>query len=259
MKKINLCVFLFSILWLCATTVFAVEKSVILFGVTSNYRPYSFVDSSGTMHGFCVEFAKLLCDRMQATCQFQSLPFDQLFPALRENKINAAIGAITITPERQKEFNFTLPYMPSNASFIALKNTTYVLGQLVNPEIGVQIGSLYANYLLQNYPDATIKTYQDANQIIAALRQKQIELAMVDAPAANYWVNQLPNDLRLVGSPINLNLSLGIMLNKNDPQLLAQLNAAILVVTKSPAFTDLIKTYFTRYDSTAVQQTELSQ
>lgn len=258
MKKTILYAFLFLIVMIYASSVFAAQQPVIIFGITFNYLPFSYVDSKGNVYGFSVSFTQLLCKQLNSVCEYRPMVFDDLFTALQDNKIDAAAAAITITPARQQNFNFTVPVLPSTASFIGLKQaniaapitaTATTTANNINKKIviGVQTGSLYPEYLSQTYPGVVIKEYARSDVLIASLAQNQIDFAMMDTPTAEYWVNQAYDNLRLVGDPIDLNLSIGIMLNKNNPQLLAQLNSAILTVTKSPEFADLLSTYFTYY------------
>ncbi|HBC0466374.1 TPA: transporter substrate-binding domain-containing protein [Legionella pneumophila subsp. fraseri] len=42
------------------------------------------------------------------------MTFDTLFSELANDKIDLAIAVITITNERQQQYLFSLPYLPSN-------------------------------------------------------------------------------------------------------------------------------------------------
>lgn len=255
MKKIILCLLLLPIIWFSCQNAFADDKPTIVLGVRYDYRPFSFVDSMGAVQGFGVAFSQLLCKQMNVICQYQPMKFTELFQALKENKIDAALGGITISPEREKEFNFTIPYLPSPFSFVGLKKAgvpdqTQITPTLFNNAvIGVEVDSVYPKILLSKYTNVTIKTYPTSFDLIAALNDKKVDYVIMDTPAANYWVNQDFNVFYLVGSAINVNLYIGIMLNKNNVQLRDQLNAAIITVCKTEQFSDLLKTFFTGYNS----------
>lgn len=255
MKKIVLSLLLFPIIWFFCQNAFADDRPTIVFGVRYDSPPFTFVDSMGYVQGFGIAFSQLLCKQMNMICQYRPMLFSELFQALKENKIDAALGGITISPMREQEFDFTVPFLPSPFSFIALKKTgvpdqTQITPSLFNNAIiGVLEDSVYPKILLSKYVSVTIKTYPTTFALIAALNNQEVNYVIMDTPVAVYWVNQNFNTFYLVGSPIRTNLYIGIMLNKNNPQLLNQLNAAIITVTKTQQFSDLLETFFTGYNA----------
>jgi hypothetical protein len=75
-------------------------------------------------------------------------------------------------------------------------------------------------------------------------RMVRIDYAFLDTPVAHYWENQSPRRLYVVGKPYDLQIGIGIMINKNKPVLRAKMNAAILSITKSDTYAELLKTFF---------------
>ncbi|KTD43787.1 transporter substrate-binding domain-containing protein [Legionella oakridgensis] len=73
--------------------------------------------------GFDIDLMIEICKRINLQCDFIPMPFDNLFSSIQERKIDLAIAAITITPAREAEFLFSLPYLESNGHFLALRKS----------------------------------------------------------------------------------------------------------------------------------------
>ncbi len=64
----------------------------------------------GELEGFDIDVMKAIGQAAGLTVKFQSLPFDGIIPGLQAGTVDAAISAITITPERAKTISFSRPY-----------------------------------------------------------------------------------------------------------------------------------------------------
>ncbi len=236
----------------------AAEQQTIVFAITPNYMPYNYVDSLGYAHGFDVSFVQLLCVQMNAVCKFKPMKFEDLFGAVKDHQVDAAVAAITITTERKTDFAFTFPYLINTASFIAIKKPDVPqLNQITNEilqgkTVGVQTRSIHPLFILAIFPPVKLKSYTNSEELVAALINNEVDFIVMDTPATRYWVNQAVGNLYVVGTPFNLNLSMGIMVNKDNPKLLAQLNQAILIVANSTQFLDLFYTFFQGYNNTNI-------
>lgn len=226
-------------------------QPTLVFGTTEAYVPFAALDSAGAVYGFSVSFSRMLCKEMEVRCIYKPMVFKDFFSALSEHKIDAAIGAIAITKERQEKFAFTLPYLISQASNIAkiipgqkpLKKVTLQLAQ--NKIFGIQTKSIFADKFAEHYPNLRSKSYNSVVEMIEALQKGEVDFIILDTPVANYWVNtEVASQFYIVGKPFNVHSGIGIMLNKDNPKLLAKLNQAIMKVTQSNDYRRLLQTFF---------------
>ena len=95
------------------------------------------------------------------------------------NKIDLAIGGISISRERENEFIFSNPYLPGNGTFLVLAtspcNTIDDLENydLEKKKIGIVNGSTYENYLVEHYSTAfSIISFPGPSAMILALINK---------------------------------------------------------------------------------------
>ena len=75
-------------------------------GTEGNYPPFSFYNADGRLTGFEVDLGNRLCDIIDASCQWETMKFNDLIPALLEGRIDAIMGSVAITAERRKRLIF---------------------------------------------------------------------------------------------------------------------------------------------------------
>lgn len=78
------------------------------------------------LEGFDIDLMNAIGKEVGLNIVFESMPFDGLIPALQSNTIDAAIGGITITPERAKSVRFSSPYFKAGLA-IAVQQSNEVI------------------------------------------------------------------------------------------------------------------------------------
>ena len=83
----------------------------LVVGTAADYVPFSFYNNQFQLDGFDIKLAEALGQQMGVTVQFKDFAFDGLLDAMRLGQIDAAIGAISVTPERQQLVDFSNVYI----------------------------------------------------------------------------------------------------------------------------------------------------
>jgi polar amino acid transport system substrate-binding protein len=136
----RLCRFLFAALVLAVCLAasglvsFAAERREVqsLRVAVYNVPPYGFVDSDGSMSGASVDLWRRVAGEME--WHYQLIPvsdMEAILGGLEQGRFDAAIGAITITPERAARVDFSYPAHRSGVA-IALKKETGPMFALVS-------------------------------------------------------------------------------------------------------------------------------
>jgi polar amino acid transport system substrate-binding protein len=101
------------------------------------------------------------------------------------------VNQISITPKRAEQVDFSSPYYTANQAIVALKDSPIAsatsLADLADAKIGVQIGttSLDAvNEAIQ--PSNDPQVFDNSNDVVSALKNGQVDSAVVDLPTALY-------------------------------------------------------------------------
>jgi arginine transport system substrate-binding protein len=136
---------LLSVITLCSLSlpVLAAAKETIRFATEATYAPFESIDANNNIVGFDIELAKAICQKLNANCTFTHQSFDSSIPSLKMRRFDALIAGIDITPERQKQVDFTDTYYNNSATFIAVKNKINKISLLKGKKIGVQNGTTH--------------------------------------------------------------------------------------------------------------------
>jgi ABC-type amino acid transport substrate-binding protein len=93
------------------------EEGVLKVGSCLDYPPFEAVEN-GDEVGFDVEIAEEVASRLGLEVEWVRAPFDTIFPALNGGQFDMVAAATTITPERDEEVNFSIPYFNTRQALI---------------------------------------------------------------------------------------------------------------------------------------------
>jgi len=85
------------------------------------YPPFNYQDEKGDLVGFEVDFANALTALLGVKPDIRPTKWDGILAALESGRIDVVINQVTITPERQKRFDFSQPYTVSGIQIIVRK------------------------------------------------------------------------------------------------------------------------------------------
>ncbi|KTC68235.1 putative amino acid ABC transporter, periplasmic binding protein [Legionella birminghamensis] len=241
-----ICYFLLCLLSLSNVTFAQGEPLVV---AVDNFSP-PFVMRAGNnvFNGFDVEMMEHICKIINRTCQYKPVHFHSLLAEVEGKTSEIAVGAITITPERASLVNFTAPYMLSQFRFMskqALSQQPFSLDLLSNKKIGVEEGTLFPQLVLTlGIKNPKIELYDTEDDILVALQNDEIDLALLDNATAVYWANHSSGSLVVLGQKETYGFGYGIAVNKDNLNLLQAINTAISQYHASEDFKKDYDRYF---------------
>src|SRR5580700_11175238 len=86
--------------------------------------PYGYVDADGSISGVSVDLWRRVAERMER--EFKLIPvsdMESILSGLEQGRFDAAIGAITITPEREARVDFSYPAHRSGVAVALAKES----------------------------------------------------------------------------------------------------------------------------------------
>ncbi len=213
-----------------------------------NYAP-PFVVNSGQNYyfGFDIELMHYICQRLEATCQYQHYNFSNLLDkGISNNEVDFAISGITITHYRLKEMTFSYPYLASHGLVLTQNDNKSFIhnpSDFEGKSIGVEKHSVYEVYLkglhLQN---VHITEYDSQYNLVNALMENKHDMILIDEYSARWWA--MHNDpLKLGSAPLKIGEGYGIAVSEKAKQYLPELNQIILDWEKKGYFTRFYKQY----------------
>jgi ABC-type amino acid transport substrate-binding protein len=206
----------------------------IVFGTSADYKPFEYYDSNYQIVGFDPSIARELSSRLGLQVQLVDIPFEGLNAALQTGQIDAAIAAISVTPERQTYLDFSNVYYTSQDAVLArqgsgIKITTPV--QLAPYRVGVQRGTTYESYLQKTLIDTGLMpvnnlfVYEKPEHAVRDLKAGRLDLVLMGRiPAEEYL---LEGGLEFAGESLNSQLY-AIAFQKGAVNLVARINEALI-------------------------------
>jgi arginine transport system substrate-binding protein len=220
----------------------------LVIGTTSQNPPFSLIADKGHLYGFDLDIMENICQRIQATCKFVPFVLTDLYTQLKAGKIDLAIAAIIITDYRQKDFLLSLPYLMSNGQFMTLQQSNIKSPQdIMNKTVGVRRGTPFKGLALKIYKNnINILDFPDMPSLLDALTNKKVDVILTNAAAANYWFANTSNTYKLIGTELPTGEGYGILANKNQTELIKQINQALLDMEADGTYLKIYTRYFSK-------------
>jgi polar amino acid transport system substrate-binding protein len=130
-------------------------------------------------------------------------PFNSSY-APGPKKFDFDVNQISITPARAKRVDFSAPYYTAPQALVALKSSDAAkaasLADLASSKLGVQIGTTSLDAVQQVVkPSSQPKVFNDSNDVVTALKQKQVDAVVVDLPTAFFLTAAQVPSAKIVG------------------------------------------------------------
>jgi arginine/lysine/histidine transporter system substrate-binding protein len=175
------------------------QAGVLRVGTTADYPPFEYYNQNTQLDGFDIALIKQIAQRLGVQIQLTNYPFDSLPAAVAGGQVDAVIGAISVTPERQAIADFSNVYYTGEDGVLSrpeanpqnLQNPT----ALASARLGVQVDSVYQNYAQKKLidtglmPKQNLLVYVDTNQAVNELKSKQIDAVWLDLKPAQAFAS----------------------------------------------------------------------
>ncbi|HHY39180.1 MAG TPA: basic amino acid ABC transporter substrate-binding protein [Clostridia bacterium] len=223
------------------------EKGVLVVGTSADYPPFEYTDEKGEYVGFDMDLIRAIGEKLGVKVEIQDMSFESLTQAVKDGKIDAAIACMSATPDRLKEVDFTKPYYITKDAVLVRKDSTLNIGKLediYNLKIGVQTGTTQEDWVNEHIQsgeikEANVSRYPRMDQAVLDLASGRIDVALMDLPPAQKFVEAKPVRIALEakmseGDP-------GIAVKKGAKDLVDELNRIIDQLTEEKVIEQLVQ------------------
>lgn len=221
----------------------------IVFGVAADYPPFEFYNSNFELDGFDIALAKAIGAELGVDVEFRDFAFDGLINALQVGQVDAAISAISVTPERQQMVDFTNLYYIGNSVVLASTSFTETVNSATDMSglrVGVQRGTTYHAWAQKNLVEKglvaqdDLATYSTPSEIVRDVRGSVIDVALMGEATAKLAADR-NDDLHLVG--VSFNQQQFAIASGKGSSLIEPLNQALITLQSNGAFASLVRQY----------------
>ena len=204
------------------------KSKVLKVAVPQDFPPFGSVGSDMKPVGYDIDVAELIAKKMGVKAELVPVTSANRIAYLQTKKVDLVISSLGKNPEREKVIDFSDAYAPFfNGVFGTADVKVTKAEDLAGMTIGVTRGSVEDLELTKIAPPtATIKRYEDNNGTISAFLSGQVQVVATGNVVAAAIIAKNPpkkpeTKFLIKNSPCSIGL------NKDEPKLLAKINAII--------------------------------
>lgn len=219
----------------------------IVFGTSANYAPFEYYDNNFQIVGFDAALARELGARLGLQVEIRDFAFESLIVALQAGQIDAIIAAISVTPERQAQIDFSNVYYSGQE--VILGRQASGIGKIVAPtqlgqyRVGVERGSVYQTWIQTSLVNSGLMSpvnllaYERPEDAVRDLRENRNDIVVMDSIPGQEYVSQ--GGLEVLGAGLYTQL-FAIGLPKGASIFQTQLNQTLSQLQNDGTVTRLV-------------------
>ncbi|WEG12097.1 amino acid ABC transporter substrate-binding protein [Pullulanibacillus sp. KACC 23026] len=220
------------------------SKGVITIGTEGTYPPFTYHDSSDKLTGFDVEIAQEVAKRLGVKAKFIETKWDGMLAGLDDKRYDMVANEVGITPDRQKKYLFSRPYIASKAALIVKQdnNTIKTFKDLKGKKVAQSLTSNYYN-IAKSY--GAVNTQVDGfNQAVDLITSGRVDATVNDSLSYLDMKKQNPNaPIKMVAEQSNAAKS-AFLFRKGSTALVQKVNKALADMKKDGTYLKISKKYF---------------
>ncbi|MGH1575448.1 ABC transporter substrate-binding protein [Methylobacterium sp. P31] len=183
--------------------------------------PFGFVDpATKKIAGLDVDYAQALADRIGVKLDVRPTnPADRI-PLLTSGKVDLVLANFSITEERAKQLDFSIPYFASGQQFLARKGSLSSPQQLNGLRIGADKGTTNVIVLRRDFPTVVVVAFDDTPCAFTALRNGNVQAITQDGPKLVGLLAKVPDRQNYEIPPFSIsNDYIGVGIPKGETRL----------------------------------------
>ena len=214
-------------LLLCVAPAFAEEDNTFTIATNAEFAPWEMVGEGGEYVGIDMDLARLIAEELGMELVIENVDFNSVVNMVVTGKADAAIAGLTITPEREEEVLFSIPYATAVQSVIVREGYEEIatLDDLVGKIVGVQM-STTGDLFVSEMEGVEVRQYSSGTNAAMDLAAGRVDAVMIDSAPAVSIVSNIEGLVILEGIEMDEE-SYSIAFAKDNTELCEQVNAIL--------------------------------
>ena len=214
-------------LLLCVAPAFAEEDDTFTIATNAEFAPWEMVGEGGEYVGIDMDLARLIAEELGMELVIENVDFNSVVNMVVTGKADAAIAGLTITPEREEEVLFSIPYATAVQSVIVREGYEEIatLDDLVGKIVGVQM-STTGDLFVSEMEGVEVRQYSSGTNAAMDLAAGRVDAVMIDSAPAASIVSNIEGLVILEGIEMDEE-SYSIAFAKDNTELCEQVNAIL--------------------------------
>jgi polar amino acid transport system substrate-binding protein len=211
-------------------------RGYVRIGVSLGGEPVGFRNAANEPVGYDVDVARALAAKLGVPVKFSDVSSDARISMLMSKQLDLVVANVSITPQRARVVDFSIPYNQAGLRVIAQKSAHIkTLADLNGKRVVVGRGTTADAFLKKSAPQAVI-VYTDnfAPDGVLLLQQKRVDAGVEDSSLLDYLASK--NEQLETLPAMYGNTPIGIAMAKGDPALLKFVNGFVAEYIGSGAY-----------------------
>ncbi|MGW1517222.1 ABC transporter substrate-binding protein [Streptomyces sp. NPDC002287] len=194
------------------------------------YPPFQF-EQNGKVVGFDVALIDLVARDLKVEQKILDTPFENFKTGafLNSGQCDLAAAGMTITDERKKNVDFSVPYFDATQALLATKKsgiTSLADVKAKSAKLGAQAETTGESYAKSQGFNPV--AFESSDAVLNGLRTGQVDAVVIDYPVVQGWLKDKANASEFVlGQNIETGEKYGFSVKKGNSALLAAIDKAI--------------------------------
>ncbi|MDQ1006490.1 polar amino acid transport system substrate-binding protein [Streptomyces sp. V4I23] len=207
-----------------------VEKGKLTTCTHLPYPPFQF-EQDGKIVGFDVALVDLVAKNLKVEQKILDTPFENFKTGafLNSGECDLAAAGMTITDERKKNVDFSVPYFDATQALLATKKSgvkTLADIKSQKKKLGAQAETTGESYAKSEGFDPV--AFESSDAVLNGLRTGQVDAVVIDYPVVQGWLKDKANAAQFVlGENIETGEQYGFSVKKGNDKLRAAIDKAI--------------------------------
>ena len=165
-----------------------VKEGTLTMATNAQFPPYEYYDGQDII-GIDADIAKAIADKMGLELKIEDMEFDSIITSVQNGKADLGLAGMTVTPDRQKNVDFSDSYANGVQSVIVKEDSTIAkIDDLKGKKIGVQLSTTGDLYAAEKYGKDAVQQYNKGSDAVMALTQGQVDAVIIDNEPAKSFV-----------------------------------------------------------------------
>ena len=162
----------------------------IVIATDATWPPMEFVNADKQIVGFDIDYMKAAAKEAGYQVEFKNVAWDGIFGGLAAGKYDAICSSVTITDERKKSMDFSIPYFKVRQALVVPKSSTAkTLEDMKGKTVGAQIGTT-GYFAIKKVEGVNAKSYDEIGLAMEDLFNGRIDGVVCDDPVAAQYALQ---------------------------------------------------------------------
>ncbi len=180
------------------------EKKKIVIGTDTNFVPFEFLnEKTGEYDGFDIDLVKALAEEIGFEYELKPMDFNGLIPALQTGNIDMAVAGMTITDERSKVIDFSIPYYNAGLLILVRQDEQEIKGleDLKGKVIATKQGTSSYDFSVKIEGVKEVVPFPNIDQAYMELEKGSADAVIFDSPNVLYYIQTKGKDkVKTVGN-----------------------------------------------------------